>query len=102
MKRLHYLVHCDEGNVYKVNRHLCNKKDVVDVGVQLYHKMNSELAGRAVLSQKIDEREFNSFSLVMRKKDIGSAKKKIRSFINQFIKEFDVAGDGDEVYQLNV
>jgi len=87
----------------KTNQHVTSRKDIVDKGVQEYHKRVSEMAIALISRQDPLEREFNSYSFNVKKEDIPAAKENLRKYVEKFMDEFESPpGDGEETYQLNV
>jgi uncharacterized protein (TIGR02147 family) len=92
-----------DGGLIKQVRHVTNKPDVVDLGTQEYHKNVSTLAADVVSEQSVDEKEFNSYTLNIRKSSLPKAKQKIRTFIQEFIKEIEAEPfTAEDTYQFNV
>jgi len=87
----------------KTHPRVQNKIDTPCEAVQEYHKYMSLLAAEEVKKQSIDQREYNSFCLNIKEGQIQNAQKKIRSFIDEFISEFEaVKNTSQETYQLNI
>jgi uncharacterized protein (TIGR02147 family) len=79
-----------------------SKNDAPDKGACAYHQSVSELARQAVVEQGAQAREFQAFSLATKRDKVPLAKELIRKFRLQFVNAVGVAGDGDDVYQMNI
>jgi uncharacterized protein (TIGR02147 family) len=91
------------GHLKKGQKNLSSRLDISDQGVQEYHQNISRIAAEQIKLQDVLEREFNGYSINIRKSDIPEAKKLIRKFINNFAQRLEAApGTGEETYQLNV
>lgn len=91
------------GDWTKSQTHLSNQADVVDLGSQEYHQKVSKLASDAVSSQTIQEREFQGYSMNIKKTSIPRAKELMREFTQKFIQEIEAAEfQGEETYQFNL
>ncbi|MBN22348.1 MAG: hypothetical protein CL678_13785 [Bdellovibrionaceae bacterium] len=75
--------------------------DVAHKGAKTYHQKVSDLAKKAVESQPLTEREFQSCSLAIDPERIDLAKEMIRKFRNEFSKAMKNE-NSTEVYQLNL
>lgn len=75
--------------------------DIVSVAVRENHRQHLQLAAQSLETISIDLREFENASIPMRLKDIPEAKKRIRTFLDRFIKDFEV-NQAEEVFQINV
>lgn len=92
-----------DGTLRKCQAHLATKSDILDEAVTLYHQGVSELAAEQVTQQHVLMREFNAFAMNIAEKDLPKAKRMIREFADQFIREIESKpSDGDETYQLNL
>ena len=101
--KLNLLKKIGKSLVAKSQEHITNKPDIRDQAAQNYHQKISEIAAQRVIEQDVLEREFNSFSMNIKKQDIPMAKKIIREFIKTFIENVESKPkEGEETYQLNV
>jgi uncharacterized protein (TIGR02147 family) len=75
--------------------------DVPSTVIRKIHAQLLEQAARALETQDISEREFSSYTLAVKQKDIPAAKEMIREFRKQFGQRFDVE-QGDEVHVLGI
>ncbi len=92
-----------DGVLEKVHKHIKNKVDVSSKAVETYHQLMSMMASEEVKKQSVDEREYNSFCLNLKRGQLKNAKRKMRDFIDEFIAEFEAPSKkSDETYQLNV
>ncbi len=92
-----------KGKMIKTHQHITNRPDVADFGSQQYHKNVSQLAIDLISEQPVLEREFNGYSLNIKKNKIPEAKLLIRAFVKDFIQQIeDPSTTGEETYQLNV
>ena len=91
------------GRLVKTYKDLSSPPDIEDLGTQKYHQSICEMAIDAISDQDISTREFNSYSFNMNSRQMHAAKKKIRSFIQEFLNEFEAdTGTGDQTYQINL
>lgn len=89
--------------VKKTHRHITNRADIADAGSQAYHSKISQLAAEQIYQQRVEEREFNSYSINICLDKITPAKEAIRQFVKDFSERFEAKPcTGDETYQLNV
>jgi uncharacterized protein (TIGR02147 family) len=95
------LVKHQDGKLIAQYQRLTTKDDVVNQGAQIYHKAVSDLAKESIEKQSVKEREFQSFSIAIKKTDISLAKEMIRKFRAQFTNAL-ITDEGDEVYQMNL
>lgn len=93
-----------EGNGYKkTHRFVTNKPDVADLGAQAYHRAVSALAAELIAQVPVTEREYNGYTMSIKRESLPRAKLAIREFALRFIKEFTVtADDGEDTYQFNL
>jgi len=92
-----------DGIYIKTNQHIAGRVDVEDLGCLNYHKTISQLAAGLVSKQNLNQREYNSYSLNINKKDIYRAKIMMREFIDKFINEIEATKDtAEETYQFNM
>ncbi|MDH4466880.1 MAG: TIGR02147 family protein [Bacteriovoracaceae bacterium] len=92
----------EHGHLIKTNDHTYSKSDVLDLGLQIYHKNVMALASKAIDTQKIEDREYNAYCINIDKTRLPEIKKFIRNFLNDFAIEFEVKdGKSDDTYQLN-
>jgi len=93
----------EDGDLKKTHKHIRNKIDVPSKAVEEYHQKMSLMASEEVKKQGLNEREYNSFCLNVKKGQIKNAKDKIRHFVDEFISEFEAPSKkSNETYQLNV
>lgn len=91
------------GRYTKTHQHITNRPDVADLGSQQYHKNVSQMAIDLISEQPVTVREFNGYSLNIKKDKIPEAKLLIRDFIKNFIERIEEPSSaGEETYQLNV
>jgi uncharacterized protein (TIGR02147 family) len=87
----------------KNHKHIKNKIDIPSRAVEDYHQKMSQLAAEEIKKQPIEQREFNSFCLNIKKDQMKNAKMKIRNFVDEFISEFEAPNkNSNQTYQLNV
>lgn len=91
----------DEGRLVSSYQKLSSKNDILNKGIQAYHKASSEQAIRALDELALEKREFQSLSLPVPHDKIPQAKEMIRKFRSRFAKEIshEIA---DDVFQLNI
>jgi uncharacterized protein (TIGR02147 family) len=91
------------GRLTKTHKHITNRPDVADLGSQQYHKNVSQLAIDLISEQDVSLREFNGYSMNIKKNKISEAKLQIRAFVKDFIQKIEEPSTaGEETYQLNV
>jgi uncharacterized protein (TIGR02147 family) len=78
------------------------RDDVSTAGAKEYHRQSAQLSVDATQTQAITEREFQSFSIALRKKDLPLAKELIREFRTKLCDALDAPGEADIVYQTNL
>ena len=100
---LKLLTQDSKGRWIKTQKHLTNRPDVADQGSREYHHNVSVLASEQVKIQDVLVREFNGYSINIKKGDVPKAKEAIREFIKNFATNIEAPpGTGDATYQLNV
>jgi uncharacterized protein (TIGR02147 family) len=99
MLGLKLLVHDESGRLKATFNRLSTRDDVANEGAKKYHRSTIEAASEA-LDLPLDRREFQSFSMAMRRDKIPLAKEMIRKFRSQFVKAVGAESDGDEVFQM--
>jgi uncharacterized protein (TIGR02147 family) len=93
----------EEGILKKTHSHISNVPDLANMGSQNYHRRISFLAAEQIRAQPVEDREYNSFSLNVKKEDLFKMKASLREYIKHFITEFEAApGQGEATYQLNL
>ncbi|MGZ3802982.1 MAG: TIGR02147 family protein [Pseudobdellovibrionaceae bacterium] len=91
----------EDGRLKKTNEHITNVHDLANIGSQKYHKNSSLLAAEQVELQAVNEREFNGYAMNIKTKDLMKMKQAIRTFMKEFILEFEAkAQEGDATYQF--
>lgn len=75
--------------------------DVPSQAVRENHRQQLHLASMALTSQTVEEIEFQNASIPILKSDIPKAKKRLRLFMDQFIRDLE-KNPGEEVYQINL
>lgn len=75
--------------------------DIPSQAVRENHRQQNYLAGLALSSQATEEIEFQNASIPILKADIPKAKKRLRLFMDQFIRDIE-KNPGEEVYQINL
>ena len=73
----------------KTHRNLTTENDVVDYAAREFHRASLRLAERGLDRHNVDEREYQTFVLNIRPRDLQKAKRAIRKFVNEFIEEFE-------------
>lgn len=90
------------GKYHKEVEHLYTKYEIKSESVQACHRFFSQLAMEEITKQTLSEREFNTISFNIQKKDLPEVKEQIRDFVNQLIENFEApTHQGDETYHLN-
>ncbi|WP_413578734.1 TIGR02147 family protein [Bdellovibrio sp. HCB290] len=75
--------------------------DVPSQAVRENHRQHLHLAALALTSQPTEQIEFQNASIPILKSDIPKAKKRLRLFMDQFIRDLE-KNPGEEVYQINL
>ncbi len=75
--------------------------DMISLAVQENHKQHLRLAEKALENIPIELREFANTSIPMNLSDTKLAKKKIRQFLDRFIRDMEKS-PGHEVFQFNL
>jgi len=101
LQRLNFLrldkgrwIACDDGN-------LETGHDVASTAVRENHRQHLHLAAGSLEAVDVSLREFANASLSVRLADLPSAKRRLRTFLDRFIRDFERA-EGEEVFQLNL
>ena len=93
----------ENGQLKKTYRTFTSVPDVADLAGQSYHKNASMMAGELISQQSVHVREFNGYTMSIKKSALPAAKLKLREFARQFMQETEApAGEGEETYQLNL
>lgn len=101
--RRRFLKRESNGSLVKTNRHFRSKHDVGSLWVKKYHENALKTASSAIYQQDLEEREFGSYALSIRKDDLPEMKKLIRNFSQSLIAKFAYEGNhADSVYQFNL
>jgi uncharacterized protein (TIGR02147 family) len=79
---------------------ITTRDDIQNEGAKEYHRQVIALAANAIDKQKLEEREFQSFTMAIAKEKIPLAKEMIRRFRRKLSQA--VSGEGDEVYQTSI
>ncbi|MDP7319921.1 MAG: TIGR02147 family protein [Bacteriovoracaceae bacterium] len=79
---------------------ITTRDDIQNEGAKEYHRQVMALAANAIDKQKLEEREFQSFTMAIAKEKIPMAKEMIRRFRRKLSQA--VSGEGDEVYQTSI
>lgn len=74
--------------------------DVPNVDIQEHHRYFLDLAARRILTSTVQNKEYNSYSINIKKERLNEAKEKIRFFMDSFIEEFDDDLEGDSSFQI--
>ncbi|MNY47216.1 hypothetical protein D3C86_1824680 [compost metagenome] len=98
---LKLLEKAEDGRLVSTFKRLNSKDDVLNKGIQAYHRHTCELAMTAVEQLPVELREFQSMSLPVQKEKIPLAKEMIRKFRAQFQKAMG-SENANEVYQFNI
>jgi uncharacterized protein (TIGR02147 family) len=92
----------DESGQWKASvSKLSSPDDVLNRGVQEFHKKISMVASEAVQGQSVDQREFQSFSIPISETQIPLAKEMIRKFRAQLAQALKT-DQATQVYQVNL
>ncbi|OIQ16173.1 MAG: hypothetical protein BM556_16065 [Bacteriovorax sp. MedPE-SWde] len=91
----------DNGKLIVVTKGLITSNDVPSSAIKRHHYGMINRALEAIDEQDVSERQINSVTMKIKKKDIEDAKKSIFDFIKEFNNKFAV-DDADDIYQLNI
>ncbi len=93
----------DNQNLCKTNKHITTRSDAFDLSVQEFHKNILQVGGNQVSKQDIDQREFGSFMLNIKRESIPKAKELIRNFTRTLIHEIEAEPyEGEETYNFGI
>ena len=93
----------EKNKIIKPVEHIYTTYEIQSDVIQDYHKFCSKLAIDQISKQQVEDKEFNTLSLNLKKKDLPKMKEDIREFINKLVKEYEAKPhEGDETYQLNM
>lgn len=98
--RLGLLERTKKGELKRVPGPVTTPSDQADEGLKIYHEQSLKNAAIAIRTQNSSEREFVGLTLCIRSAKLPVAKKKLRTFIEDFCREFDGGPSSDQVYQL--
>lgn len=92
-----------DGNLWPTYQRITNKDEVANAGVRKYHAQVMDLAKSALEDQSVEEREYQSLSIAIRKDDLELAKEMIKKFRVQFVQTLGLqTREADELYQMNL
>jgi uncharacterized protein (TIGR02147 family) len=92
----------EDGKFRATYDRVTTRDDIANEGAKKYHQTAIEAASQAIQEVPLDQREFQSFTMAVRKDKLPLAKEMIRRFRSQFSSAVGAEGDGDDVYQLNL
>lgn len=101
--RLGVIVEIAPGEYAKSKRHFYTKNDIPSEAIRTHHKIMAEIAKQAIDLQDVEQREFSSTTINIKRSDVSRAKELIREFREKFI--LDMGCDpkkANETYQLNL
>lgn len=85
-----------------LNKTLKSADDVPSKSIRQYHHQALEAARKALESTAVEEREYISTTLTVKKSDLPKLKEQIRALRDQMLSSAEAAAGAEEVYQLNV
>lgn len=92
-----------DGTFKKRFQHTYSKSDVSDLALKKYHQSLMNLASEKIMSEPVEEREYNAVCFCIDRKNLQKIKKRQRDFVKSLISEFETApGKGESLYQLNM
>lgn len=93
----------EEGNFKRTKEHIYTKQDIKNEAIQEYHKNILSFASEQIELQTVDQREYNSTSMGIKKSLIPEIKDEIRDFLASFVKKYEaIEGEADEIYQVGI
>lgn len=95
-----YKFYCFNEKKYPKNARLVNQFDKKNTDVQDIHCYFLELAKKRIRNTDVSQREYNNFSVNIKKSDIPLIKSKIRFAIDSILEEFSDNEEGDATYQI--
>jgi uncharacterized protein (TIGR02147 family) len=90
------------GKLHATYDRITTRDDVANEGARKYHQTTIEAASQAIQEVPLDQREFQSFTMAVRRDKLPLAKEMIRRFRSQLSSAVGAEGDGDDVYQTNI
>ncbi len=91
-----------DGRLQATYDRVTTRDDIASEGARKYHRSAIEAALHAIDEVPLDRREFQSFTVAIRKDKVLLAKEMIRRFRSQFSSAVGAEGDGDDLYQMNI
>lgn len=92
----------ENGKYFALNEgDISTPHDVPSQAVRENHRQHLQIASMALTTQSTEEIEFQNASIPILKSDIPKAKKRLRLFMDQFIRDLE-KNPGEEVYQINL
>lgn len=98
--RLGLLQRNKRGQLLRVPGPITTKSDQQDEGLKIYHEQILKNASSSIRTQKSAEREILGLTLCIKSTRLPEAKKRLRTFVEDFCREFDGGLNSDQVYQL--
>lgn len=99
--RLGYLSKNAKGKIVRRHPKLTTTSDVIDLSIRRAHLEDLKLIEHALLNVRVEEREVNSVTLALKKKDLVRAKDLIRKFQDEFC-DLTESEPADDVYRLSI
>ncbi len=83
------------------NQNIHTPDGISSRALKLHHEQFLKLAGDALYTQPVEERDFRGVTIKCKKSDVSRVRDKIRMFLHELDQELtDTSADGEEVYQL--
>lgn len=99
----HELLVEEDNTLKRVNNYNFSTKDIKSLALREYHKSVCEIAKNMIESNELNEREYNAMTFPIRKSKVSVAKKLLREFMSDFMRQVECNnGDGEELYHLNL
>jgi uncharacterized protein (TIGR02147 family) len=90
-----------DGQFRRLSADARTKADAPSQTVRKFHRQVLQIASNKLEQVPVEKREFNHMSLAIDPKNIESAKKKLREFMEEFTEEY-TQGNKTSVYHLNI
>ncbi|MBI3017671.1 MAG: TIGR02147 family protein [Deltaproteobacteria bacterium] len=96
------LLERDEKGILKpVQKDIDTTKDIANEAIKRFHEQISDLSKASIRKISVQDREFNTTTLLLKKNNLPKAKELIRKFQKDFSRLLE-EDKGDAIYQLNV
>ena len=99
--RLELIRATSKGGLERTKKNLTTTDDVASLAIRKAHIQNLELAQNAIQTVSVEDRDFTSITMAIKKSRLKEAKEIVRAFRDQ-LADFLTAKDADEVYRLSI